>query len=380
MGFDLLRYIDRFVIGWILRGIWWIRRNHSVPKKPRKILIIRLWALGSSLLTFPLIEELREMYPEAEFHLLATNRNMGIFQNQWYFNSIFNLFSLLDLFRLLLSFNRYDIIVDTEEYFRISALIAYWCWKISIGYSNLKNRAAGYTYQIPYDDTIHSVLASMRLLEPLSHSSSHRVSQLPKLKYKPVHGKKSDELLRSFKERNPKIIIHAGWAETSPERFWKVENWARLIELIVSEFPNSIVFLSWTAFERKINEAILELIPQEIQYHVVDLSGKTNVFELAAFMEGCDLMISNDTGPMHLSACMDIPTIWLFWPNLPERFWPYPPEKHRTLYAWDGVPSINVHLGEFKKCDPGMMDRIRVEVVMPEIQKLLSKKYPKIKD
>lgn len=94
--------------------------------------MIRLWALGSSLLTFPLIEELRRLYPKADFSLLATTRNISFFQNQEYFSASMNLFRIRDVFRLIASFNKYDLVVDTEEYFRISALVAYWCGKQSI--------------------------------------------------------------------------------------------------------------------------------------------------------------------------------------------------------------------------------------------------------
>jgi ADP-heptose:LPS heptosyltransferase len=53
---------------------------------------------------------------------------------------MFNLFSLKDLLKLVISFKKYDLVIDVEEYFRTSTLMALWLGKVSIGYSNLKIR------------------------------------------------------------------------------------------------------------------------------------------------------------------------------------------------------------------------------------------------
>jgi ADP-heptose:LPS heptosyltransferase len=84
-------------------------------------------------------------------------------------------------------------------------------------------------------------------------------------------------------------------------------------------------------------------------------------------LEDIDLMISNDTWAMHLSACMWTKTMWLFWPNLPERFWPYPQEKNLALYKWDGKAYINVHLWKFEKCSSEIINKITPKEVYEKI-------------
>jgi heptosyltransferase-2 len=63
------------------------------------------------------------------------------------------------------------------------------------------------------------------------------------------------------------------------------------------------------------------------------------------------LMVSNDTGPMHVSASLGVKTIGLFGPNMPVRFGPFPPEKNIAIYhKQECSPCINVHKSEFRKC------------------------------
>jgi ADP-heptose:LPS heptosyltransferase len=89
-----------------------------------------------------------------------------------------------------------------------------------------------------------------------------------------------------------------------------------------------------------------------------------SLFWFAYLLEKCDLMISNDTWPMHLSAAMWTKTIWLFWPNLPSRFWPYPLNKNVWIYKWNWKTSINVHLGEFEEDKNCNVCKIKIEDVL----------------
>jgi ADP-heptose:LPS heptosyltransferase len=93
---------------------------------------------------------------------------------------------------------------------------------------------------------------------------------------------------------------------------------------------------------------------------------------LAALLERVDLMISNDTGPMHLAAAMGTPTIGLFGPQLPQRFGPYPPSQNKAFYKGDGRAYINVHLGRFARCPHDLLNRIAAEEVFAAALELLS--------
>lgn len=72
---------------------------------------------------------------------------------------------------------------------------------------------------------------------------------------------------------------------------------------------------------------------------LADLSGRTRVDELPELLGAADLVVANDSGPMHLAAAMGAPVLALFGPTDPFLFGPYPPGRpgNRVLVAPGGV-------------------------------------------
>ena len=364
MAIILLRFMDRYLF-WLLNIILfplkYIFNNQKYKLKPKKILVIRLWALWSSILTFPMITQLKSHYGEwTEYDILTTNRTINIFRNQWYFKNYINLFDIKDLIKLILSFKKYDIVIDTEEYFNISSLVSLWLWKINIWYSNLFTRRIVYNNFIIYNDKDHACLWYLDLLKTLNINILKPI-YLEKFKYEDTDKLKVDLFLKRYNEYKL-ICLHTWWAETNTDRFWDKNNWINLINKLNSE--KNIIFLSWTSFEET---WILEIINSIDNNSVINICNKFNLKEYAYFLEKCNLMISNDTWPMHLSASMRTKTIWLFWPNLPIRFWAYPLNKNINLYHGDGNPTINVHLGKFKEDKNLFVNNITVDEVYNNI-------------
>ena len=56
---------------------------------------------------------------------------------------------------------------------------------------------------------------------------------------------------------------------------------------------------------------------------LVNLSGCTAIEELPALIDSADLIVANDSGPMHLAAAMHKPVVALFGPTDPKRFGPW---------------------------------------------------------
>ncbi|MDD4151663.1 MAG: glycosyltransferase family 9 protein [Candidatus Gracilibacteria bacterium] len=369
MNIKILRYIDKYFFGFLILIFFvfkylYIFRKNELVKNPKKILIIRLWALGSSLLSFPMIKQLEEYYGKnVEFDLLATNRNISVFKNQEYFKNIYNIFNLKDFLNIILSFKKYDIIIDTEEYFKLSGLLSIWLGKIGIGFSNLKVRGLSYNLSVKYNGEQHSILTSLDLISKLG--IKYKIPEkMEKLIYLDKDKLKVDNFLKNYNGKKI-ICIHAGGAETSAERFWSNKNWINLIQKILANNSDTIILLSGTKFEE---ESISEISNSfQNNKNLINICGNFNLFEFAYLLEKVNLMISNDTGPMHLSASMGTKTIGLFGPNLPSRFGAYPLNKNINLYKGDGTAYINVHLGKFEKCSKDIINRISVDDVYKNI-------------
>jgi len=393
----ILRYIDKYIF-WLLniclffvKNIW---NNPPLPnpppkgegieqerveqkknqnqKKLKKILVIRLWALWSSILTFPMIKQLKKHYwTSIEYSVLTTTRTIWIYKNQWYFDTYLNLFCLKDLIGLIFSFKKYDIVIDTEEYFNVSSLVSLWIWKINIWYDSIFTRKIVYNNPVNYDDKIHACLWFLNLLKPL-WIEIKKTKKLESFKYTKNNAKNVDKFFYNIETRliaslhYKKICFHTQWAETSKDRFWNEKNWIKLIDKLIDN--KVVIFLSWTDFEK---EWVLDILKRVKNKNVINICNEFSLWEFAYFLKKCDLVISNDTWPMHLSASMWTKTIWLFWPNLPSRFWAYPLDKNINIYKWDWKPSINVHKWNFRIDKNNFVNKISVDEVYEVIEESL---------
>lgn len=373
MMISFFRFIDKYLIWFFLliffrlKHIPFVNKN-KIKQSPKKILVIRLWALWSSLLTFPMIKQLKDHYwDNIQYDLLASTRNIWVFKNQWYFQNMFNLFSLKDLLKLVISFKKYDIVIDAEEYFRVSSFVSLWTWKLTVGYGNIFIRKLVYNHHHIYSEKMHNLVNCLSLLKPL-WIKIHIPNSMEPLVYKQKDAVKVDAFLSVYTWTF--VCMHTWWAETAKERSRPQKKWIQLIISLCEKYPTVYIFLSGTNFEKDIVQNILHELPQKYHSQVLNICWKFNLFEFAYLLEKCSLMISNDTWPMHLAAAMRTKTIGLFGPELPRKFGPWPLNKNVWLYKWKWKAFINVHLAQRKKDKEYVIDKISVEDVMKELKEL----------
>lgn len=366
MNVKLSRFLDKYIFGLLILIFFWLKylvgkKRHTI-QHPKRILIIRMRALGSSLLTFPMIKQLEDYYGKnVEYDLLATSRNIGVFKKQWYFSQMYNLFSVKGFLKMLFSFKKYDIVIDAEEYFMISAFFSLWTGKINVWYTNIWVRWIAYVCGVEYNDHNHSIINSLNLIEKLG-IHYHVPAAMEPLHYTQADMIKVDEFLLKY----PWMLVcmHTWWAETAKERAWPQHKRLKLIEQMIERYHDIHIFLSGTHFEKEIVQHIFHTLPSKYHDRVINICGRFNLFEFAYLLKKCSLMISNDTGPMHLAAAMWTKTIGLFGPELPRKFGPWPLDKNIGLYKWKGQAFINVHLAQRKKDREYTIDKVTVQDVL----------------
>jgi heptosyltransferase-1 len=132
----------------------------------------------------------------------------------------------------------------------------------------------------------------------------------------------SQKKAENFLQRNgfsshPLVIIHpiAKWATKQ----WPCENFARLADALAQR--GAFVVFTGSPEDRKPAQEIFRWIktPQK----VLNLVGQTSLKELAGLFSISDLVLTTDTGPMHLAAAVKAPLIALFGPTAPWRTGPY---------------------------------------------------------
>ncbi len=116
-------------------------------------------------------------------------------------------------------------------------------------------------------------------------------------------------------------MLAPGAAPHRPEKRWPAEHFGAL----AAQLPLPVVILG-TGGEAPLAATIQALAPA-----AVDLTGRTSLRELAMVVARSSLAVGNDTGPMHLAAAFEVPSLVLFGggsdpaltaPRLPGGGWP----------------------------------------------------------
>lgn len=118
---------------------------------------------------------------------------------------------------------------------------------------------------------------------------------------------------------NACVIGLIAGSENTPEKRWPVEHWRALLEKLLVEHSDAQFLLLGTANDRAITSAIATGFDST---RVHDLAGKTNLPAYVEKLRSCRLLITNDTGGMHLANALGVPLLALFGPTNPVRTGP----------------------------------------------------------
>lgn len=127
----------------------------------------------------------------------------------------------------------------------------------------------------------------------------------------------------------PLVVVHPGCS--MPARTYPEEMFSRVVELAVRRLGATVV-LSGVEGERSLVERVRGRVDAALRGRVLPAAGELAFPDFCALIERADLVITNNTGPMHVSAAVQTPVIALFaLTNPPEQWGPWH-VPHRLLY------------------------------------------------
>ena len=104
-----------------------------------------------------------------------------------------------------------------------------------------------------------------------------------------------------------------------PNKRWPAEYFAELVRLLAQTSPDARFTILGSAEDRTLGGIIARVEPERCS----NLCGQTSLPEMIEWIRLCDLMITNDTGPMHVASALGKPLVALFGPTEPRRTGPY---------------------------------------------------------
>jgi ADP-heptose:LPS heptosyltransferase len=184
----------------------------------------------------------------------------------------------------------------------------------------------------------------------------------------------ADRYLEAHGISRPMIALHCGGRHFYRKR-WPVERFARLAKSLRNYYECEVVCIGGTE-DRETAFAIQSIVPE-----VKMAAGELSLAQTAALVSKCRLMIGNDSGPLHLSAALDTPTIGLFGPTHLGQFYPYNPELHRFIYKPFSCSPCYCYGGSLfqhvPRCSRAYcMEAITEQDILQEVELLFSQKNP----
>jgi heptosyltransferase-1 len=172
--------------------------------------------------------------------------------------------------------------------------------------------------------------------------------------------KKVDEILKKHGINGTKFFIAINPVAKWETKLWPNDRFASLADKIISEYKVKIVFTGSPH-----DDPIIQDILFSMKGRAMNLAGRTTLKMLAALYEKAALVISTDTGPMHLAAAVGTPVVALFGPTAPWRTGPYG-TGHQVITAEMGCSPCFKRRCETINC----MHRISVEQVLNGVRRV----------
>lgn len=348
MAIPIYKLIDKWVgvpLCWTIGMASKAFGKPKIPESPRRIVFVKLWAMGDSIVMMPLIKAMHDKFPSADIDVLCRRRNREVFDCTPGLSSI-QLFEpdLRSLSCLLKNIRRYDIVIDGEPYLRLSALLAFWLGGIRIGWGGFA-RSKIYNIPVKFDRTRHMVQNYLAMGGPLG--AVYRSKSLVKPVVKQADKDHAMMTLESRGIRGKDTVVGAcpSVAESSKSRQWMPERFAEALDKIARRHKSKILFFGGRGDLGAIDQ-VRDLMKEES----IILAGQLTLPQTFAALERCDLVISVDTGPMHAAAAMGTKTIGLFGPNIPTLWAPYGIGNAVIYHPLDCSPCIINEKGVMPTC------------------------------
>ena len=342
--------------------------NHLSDKPPR-ILLVKLSSFGDVLHALPTLEALRTAFPSGRITWLVEAAYAPLLEGHPALDDLWlvprlrpgqiirggNPGRMARLVRQLRS-ETFDLVIDLQGLLKSAIWVALARSPRKVGYDGTREGS----YRVltervpPFDREAHAVWRYLNL----AHNLGAPVGP-PRFRLGLGANVDLSHLLPDVSRRRL-AVLHPGarW----PSKLWPAAAWAGLANWLSGEGDFQVV-ITGSVGDRGLAAEILQLG----RYSAINLAGRTSLPELAAVLRRARLMVTTDTGAMHLAAALGTRTVALFGPTAPWRTGPFGQGHEILRLGLDCSPCFK------RRCrDPRCLTDLTPETVQAACEKILS--------
>lgn len=328
-----------------------------------RIVLYQTAFLGDLILTTPLIESIKSIFPDSKLTVVAKPFAKSVLKNNPFVDDliIFDKNKNSSFWLIKQLYKKFDIAISPHRSHRASYILFFSRIPKRIGFDK-----AGFSFL--YTDTLthrfdgtHEIDRNLSLLKVLDGYDEKKLKKLPML----YLTEEEDGLYRQHQLSDKNYIVIA------PGSKWETKRWtARGFFEVASKLSKNfqVVFIG-SDEDREFMDEILSYG----KLNVFDLVGKTNLRESFSIIKHAKLLISNDSSPVHMAVAFGIPVVDIYGPTVREfGFYPY---RNGVVVEVEGLRCRPCGLHGHKKCPLGThecMEKITPEIVLEKAVNLLN--------
>jgi heptosyltransferase II len=290
---------------------------------PKSILLIQTAFIGDIIMSTPLFSMLKKAYPDAEIDVVVNSRYTSILSNNPYIRNVFgfnkstnkirNLVKLIHVIRK----NRYDLAVSMQIHLSSTLMMVLGGIKKRVGSS----RQRLLTHPVTFSPGMHIREKAAMLVRALKDDHYDLQTQLYP---------SSSDIERAIQYLRNNKHFKLGIA---PGSVWETKRWPKeyYIEAISALIREADIYLIGGPDDIALCDEIVKNIPA---INIVNTAGKLSLLQSAALIDKMDLLICNDSAPLHMANAMKTPVFAIFGPTV-KKFGCYPYQENDKMIEID---------------------------------------------
>jgi lipopolysaccharide heptosyltransferase I len=333
--------------------------------EPARVCIIKPSSLGDVVHALPILTALRKRWPSAHLTWVVNHSFQDVLRGHADLDEVIafdrrgrgidplGIVGTAGLLRTLLS-GQFDLAIDLQGLLRSALMTIGTRAKVRVGAADAREGARWF-----YTDVINAPRLGLHAVERLLRVAAAFDADVSTPRFNLPIRDVDRQWAKKILDRvpAPRIVLHVGarW----PTKRWPPEHFAQIGRRAVQELGAGLIAVGAAADRSLVDQLLRRVGPLP----VLDLCGRTRLIELAAVAAESDLVISNDTGPLHLAAAAGARVVGIYTCTSPKLTGPFGPRAATVQSCVWCAPSF------IKKCSRlDCMSELTPERVWPVVK------------
>ncbi len=367
---QLMRRLDS-VLGNAVCSAFAMAKRVSRPfenkeRSTRKIVVMKFFGMGSIVVASPSLRALRDQFPGAEIHFVTFRSNKDLLEilnltdKNYYVDPATSASFVQSTLSVAAELRKEDcdLVIDLEFFAKFPLVLG--------SLAGIPRKAGFYLTMEPWRRTLLDVAGNynhyfhtkdifLSLVYLLAKDDSYYLDfgefaakyKYPKIVPTPEERNNLREKLKALgiRKDQPLLVINPNTSpDLAPEaRKWPEARYAELGARLLDEHPTAAALYIGAKGERAYVEGIVHDVGNP---RAVSVAGELSLKELVVLFAESAIVISNDSGPMHLACLVDVPTVGLFFADTPTLFAPLGTKVASVAPPLYSIPLFTVYNGK----------------------------------